>query len=48
MLVKLGDQETPPALWQNHHMSIADAREAVRIVEMHQSCFVEEWRKLHG
>jgi hypothetical protein len=29
-------------------MSIADAREALRIVEMHQSRFIEEWRKLHG
>jgi hypothetical protein len=48
VLVKLGDQESAPTLWLNHHMSIADAREALRIVEMHQSRFIEEWRKLHG
>jgi hypothetical protein len=48
VLVKLGDQATAPTLWLNHHMSITDAHEAVRIVEKHQSRFIEEWRNLHG
>jgi hypothetical protein len=48
VLVKLGDQETAPTLWLNHHMSIADARQALRIVETHQSRFIAEWGKLHG
>lgn len=48
VLVKLGDQATAPTLWLNHHLSAADAREALRIVEVHQSRFIEEWRKLHG
>jgi len=48
VLVKLGDQETAPTLWLNHHMSSADAREALRIVETHHSRFIDEWRSLHG
>jgi hypothetical protein len=48
VLVKLGDQETAPTLWLNHHMSIADARQALRTVETHQSRFIAEWGKLHG
>jgi hypothetical protein len=48
VLVKLGDEETPPTLWQNHHMDVVDAREAMRIVERNQFAFLEEWRKLHG
>jgi hypothetical protein len=45
---RIGDQETTPSLWQNHHMSAADAREALRIVEAHQLRFLAEWRRLHG
>jgi hypothetical protein len=48
VLITLGDDETGPTLWQNHHMSAADAREALRIVELNQLRFLEEWRKLHG
>jgi hypothetical protein len=48
VLILLGDDETPPSLWQNHHMSRADAREALRIVEEHQKQFLTEWRRLHG
>ena len=48
VLVRIGDNETAPSLWQNHHMSAADAREALRIVEVHQLQFLAEWRKLHG
>jgi hypothetical protein len=44
----IGDQETAPSLWQNHHMSAADARDALRIVETHQLRFLAEWRRLHG
>jgi hypothetical protein len=29
-------------------MNSSDAREALRIVELHQLRFLEEWRKLHG
>jgi hypothetical protein len=29
-------------------MSIADASQALRIDETHQSRFIAEWRKLHG
>jgi hypothetical protein len=47
VLVLLGDDETAPSLWQNHHMSAADAREALRIVEEHQQQFLAEWRRLH-
>lgn len=48
VLIRIGDQETAPTLWQNHHMSAADAREALRIVEAHQLRFLAEWRRLHG
>lgn len=48
LLVRLGDESTPSSLWQNHHMSAPDAREALRIVELHKLRFLDEWRKLHG
>jgi hypothetical protein len=48
VLVLLGDEETLPSLWQNHHMSAADARAALRIVEENQARFLAEWRRLHG
>jgi hypothetical protein len=48
VLIRLGDQEEPPSVWQNHHMSSADARQALRIVENHQLRFLTEWRRLHG
>ena len=48
VLITLGDEETPPALWRNHHMREPDAREALRIVEENQEPFREEWRRLHG
>jgi hypothetical protein len=48
ILIRIGDQETVPSLWPNHHMSAADAREALRIVEANQLRFLEEWRRLHG
>jgi hypothetical protein len=47
VLVLLGDDEAAPLLWQNHHMSAADAREALRIVDAHQQQFLTEWRRLH-
>ena len=47
-MVKLGDEYTAPALWQNHHMRTEDAREALRIVERNQERFSTEWRRLHG
>ena len=37
VLIQLGDENTAPALWQNHHMSAVDAREALRIVEAQQT-----------
>lgn len=48
VLVRLGDDDTPPSLWQNHHMSAPDAREALRIVGEHQQRFLAEWSRLHG
>ncbi|MBA3341918.1 MAG: DUF4160 domain-containing protein [Gemmatimonadaceae bacterium] len=48
VLIRLGDHDAPASLWQNHHMSMADAREAVRIVQMHQQRFLDEWSRLHG
>jgi hypothetical protein len=48
VLVLLGDEEALPSLWQNHHMSAADARAALRIVEENRARFLEEWRRLHG
>jgi hypothetical protein len=48
VLIKLGGERDSPSLWQNHHMSAADAREAMRIVELHRGRFRNEWRKLHG
>ena len=47
VMVKLGDSETAPSLWRNHHMRAADARQALRIVEWNQKRFLEEWRRLH-
>lgn len=48
VLIHLGDQETPPSLWQNHHMSAVDARQALKIVETHQLPLLAAWRRLHG
>lgn len=48
LLIRLGDEATPPSLWQNHHMKVPDAREALRIVTVRQQDFLEAWRKLHG
>jgi hypothetical protein len=48
VLIRLGDAGTAPSLWQNHHMSAADARQALRIVDEHQVRFLAEWRRLHG
>ena len=48
VLVTLGDAGMAPALWRNHPMREADAREALRIVEENQEQFLEEWRRLHG
>ncbi len=48
VLVRLGDEETAPSLWQNHHMKAIDAREALRIVQENQQHFLAEWRRLHG
>lgn len=48
ILVLLGDGKTAPSLWQNHHMKVADARDALRIVEENQQRFLTVWRRLHG
>lgn len=48
LVVFLGTDEEGPSLWQNHHMSALDARQALRIVEQHQSRLLGEWRRLHG
>ncbi|HEX2203606.1 MAG TPA: DUF4160 domain-containing protein [Longimicrobium sp.] len=48
VLVKLGDEETAPTIWQNHRVRAADAREALRIVEENQGAFLAEWRRYHG
>lgn len=48
VLVRLGDDDTAPSLWQNHHMKAIHAREAVRIVQENQQQFLAEWRRLHG
>ena len=48
VVIRIGDRELAPSLWLNHHMSAADAREALRIVEVHQLRFLAEWRQLHG
>jgi hypothetical protein len=48
VLIRLGEGDTPPTLWQNHHMTLADARDALRIVTLHRDLFLDEWRKLHG
>ena len=48
VVVRFGDDDAPPSLWQNHHMTAADAREALRIVREHQQHFLAEWRRLHG
>jgi hypothetical protein len=48
VLILLGDEATPPSLWQSDHMNAADARVALRIVEQNQEQFLAEWRRLHG
>ncbi len=48
VIVKLGDERTPPRVWSYHHAKSADVRRALRIVEGDQELFLEEWRKLHG
>jgi hypothetical protein len=47
VLVFLGDEGTPPRLWQNHHMRPVHAREALRIVGENQQRFLTVWRQLH-
>ena len=37
--VKLGDQNTAPSLWMNHHMKAADARQALRTGQLTTSSF---------
>jgi hypothetical protein len=48
VVVFLGDDQTPPTLWQNHHMRAVHAREALRIVRGHQKNLLAAWRQLHG
>ena len=48
VVVRLGDEKTAPTLWLNHHMGAADAREALRIVEVQHLRFLAEWKRLHG
>ena len=48
VLIRLGEGDTAPHLWQNHHMSPADARQAPQIVIANRDRFLAEWRKLHG
>ena len=48
VLVLLGDEQTPPRLWQNHHMRAVHAREALRIVKEHQITLLTAWKQLHG
>jgi hypothetical protein len=48
ILVRLGGENGPPSLWQNHPMRLRDARTAVRLVEAHQKRLLTEWRRLHG
>lgn len=48
VLILLGDDETRPSMWQNHHMSAPDARAALGIVDEHQQHFLAEWSRLHG
>ena len=48
VMIRLGDEDTEPSLWQNHHMGLNDARQAVRLVQEHQRRFLREWRRLHG
>ena len=48
VLIRLGEGETAPTLWQNHHMSPADARQVLQIVTLNRDRFLAEWRKLHG
>ena len=48
VIVRLGDDDTEPSLWQNHHMSLIDVRQAVRLVHEHQRRFLGEWMRLHG
>ena len=44
VLVLLGDEQTPPRLWQNHHMRGVHAREALRIVTEHQVTLLTAWK----
>jgi hypothetical protein len=48
VLIRLGEGDTAPNLWQNHHMSPADARQALQIVTANRDRLLAEWRKLHG
>lgn len=48
VVIALGDNETAPSVWKNHHMRAVDARHAIRIVEWNQDRFIQEWRRLHG
>jgi len=48
VLIRLGEDDEPPLLWQNHHMRLKNVRAAVRLVDAHQQRFLKEWRRLHG
>ena len=48
VLIKLGDEDSAPSLWRNHHMKEANARRAWWIVAQNEKRFLREWRRLHG
>lgn len=48
VIIRLGEDDELPRLWQNHHMKLKNVGEAIRLVGAHQQRFLEEWRRLHG
>jgi len=48
VMIRLGDDDAEPSLWQNHHMRTIDVWQAVGLVRVHRQRFLREWKRLHG
>lgn len=46
--LKLGDENTPPEVWDPMEMATHEVRKAARIVEANQAELLAAWRKYHA
>jgi hypothetical protein len=48
VIVTLGNDETPPAVWKVRKMRPPDIVRALRIVGRNQAEFLNRWSEIHG